>query len=228
MEVEDKSNSLLLGEMLKNTRESRNWEIGDVAKKLGIPELYVKYMENEEFDRLFARIYARNFVKRYAALLKLSIDDVLKMFDEVYQEKIVKEKQEKELSEERHSQISVRVKISYIIVILILSLIAIEVFQIYRFSSTPRMYFVVRAEPEINSIPMELFNSDTRPLKIRFNNVNHMIEANSHFNASLKVGKDYIISLERKNNVSLKVADKTVAVKTRKIELQVKANSGGS
>ena len=138
------------------------------------------------------------------------------------------EKQEKELSKEKHSQISVRMKISYIIVILILSLIAIEVFQIYRFSSTPRMYFVVRAEPEIDSIPMELFNSDTRPLKIRLNNVNHMIEANSHFDVSLKVGKNYIISLERKNNVLMKVAGKTVTVKTRKIELQVKASNGNS
>jgi len=228
LETEDKSTSLPLGGMLEKTRELRNWKVGDVAKKLGIPELYVKYMENEEFDRLFARIYARNFVKRYAILLKLNIDDVLKMFDEVYQEKVVKEKQEKELSKEKHSQISVRMKISYIIVILILSLIAIEVFQIYRFSSTPRMYFVVRAEPEIDSIPMELFNSDTRPLKIRLNNVNHMIEANSHFDVSLKVGKNYIISLERKNNVLMKVAGKTVTVKTRKIELQVKASNGNS
>ncbi len=228
MDTEDKTNSLPLGSALRKARESKNWNIKDVAKRLGISEAYVEYMENEEFDRLFAKIYARNFIKRYAAVLGLNVESMLKTFDEIYKEKIVKREEEEELSREEQEKISIKAKVSYVIVILLLGLIVMEAIQIYRFLSGPEMHFVINVQPQIDFIPMEVFNKNAKPLKIAFNNAKHVIEANSHFDTNLRVGNDYTIHLGRKDNVLVKIAGKTIDVKSKMIRLQVRQSNGGS
>lgn len=60
-----------LGELLRQTRESRGLSLKDVAQATKIREYYLKAIEEEQFDKLPGDVYAKGFIGSYADFLGL-------------------------------------------------------------------------------------------------------------------------------------------------------------
>lgn len=69
-----------LGEKLKNARGSMKIALWQASRKTKIPVNYLKYLESGKYDELPADVYIAAYLKKYAKVLKLDIDEVLKQF----------------------------------------------------------------------------------------------------------------------------------------------------
>lgn len=65
------------GEKLKAARLEKNIHLEDVAKKLHIRSDYLQALENEEYSRLPAGLYGRQFLKEYCQYLHLDLKQIL-------------------------------------------------------------------------------------------------------------------------------------------------------
>jgi len=71
-----------VGEKLRQTRHYKNLKIEDIAKKINIRAEYLSALEEENFDKLPAGLYAKNFLKKYARFLGLKPRDLLNNWQE--------------------------------------------------------------------------------------------------------------------------------------------------
>lgn len=87
------------GEKLRVARQYRQLKIEEIAKKINIRGEYLIALEEERFDRLPTGLYGKNFLKEYAAFLKLDYQDLIKNLakntglaesDDPFSQKIVK------------------------------------------------------------------------------------------------------------------------------------------
>ncbi|MDD3285827.1 MAG: helix-turn-helix domain-containing protein [Patescibacteria group bacterium] len=67
------------GEKLRAARLRQNIDIKSAAKKLHIREEYLLSLENEEYDRLPAGLYGRQFLKEYCLYLKLKPQEIMNL-----------------------------------------------------------------------------------------------------------------------------------------------------
>lgn len=70
-------NEISCGEKLQAARLQKNWPLSDIAKHLSIKEEYLMALEENRFDRLPAGLYGKNFIKKYARLLRLDCQELL-------------------------------------------------------------------------------------------------------------------------------------------------------
>ncbi|MAF79285.1 MAG: hypothetical protein CME63_04715 [Halobacteriovoraceae bacterium] len=68
------------GDFLKKIREYKGVEISRMAEMTKISKTYIRYIEDEEFDKLPAAVYVRGFVYQYAKTLKLNPELVANSF----------------------------------------------------------------------------------------------------------------------------------------------------
>jgi len=67
-----------LGERLRQARSLKKLKIEEVAKILQIRPEYISALEEENWDKLPAGLYGKNFLKQYARFLKLNTAELLK------------------------------------------------------------------------------------------------------------------------------------------------------
>ena len=79
-EKEIESASLFDGNFLKKVREYKKVDLPRMADLTKVSKTYLKYIEEEEFDKLPATVYVRGFVFQYAKCLKLNPDLVATSF----------------------------------------------------------------------------------------------------------------------------------------------------
>jgi len=72
MEQEIEQATEFSGEFLKKVREYKNVDIKRMAEMTKVSKTYLLNIENEEFNKLPARVYIRGFVYQYAKCLKLN------------------------------------------------------------------------------------------------------------------------------------------------------------
>jgi len=70
-----------IGQILKAARERRQISIADVVVATKMTSAFVKAIEADDFDALVAPVYARGFIKLYAACVGLDPMPLLKQFD---------------------------------------------------------------------------------------------------------------------------------------------------
>ncbi|MFJ4141509.1 helix-turn-helix domain-containing protein [Pseudomonas sp. NPDC089734] len=70
------------GETLRQTRESRNWSLPDVALRLNLTVTSLTHLENGNFDKLPGHTFARGYVRAYAKLLELDQAVLVNQFDQ--------------------------------------------------------------------------------------------------------------------------------------------------
>lgn len=66
-----------LGKRLRQAREAKNLSTNEVAEKLHFPPSRVTFLENDEFERFPAVTYTKGYVRAYATLLGLPVDDIM-------------------------------------------------------------------------------------------------------------------------------------------------------
>jgi cytoskeleton protein RodZ len=65
------------GELLADARREKQISVLEIAKELHIDERKVRALENNEFDKLGAPVFAKGHLRKYAQLVGVSADDVL-------------------------------------------------------------------------------------------------------------------------------------------------------
>lgn len=65
-----------LGDRLRAVRESKGLTLDDVAKTTRITKAYLKALEDEDYDKLPSKVYARGFLRCYAAFLDISYEEL--------------------------------------------------------------------------------------------------------------------------------------------------------
>ncbi|MBC7421006.1 MAG: helix-turn-helix domain-containing protein [Bdellovibrio sp.] len=72
----------ITGELLKSERIKQNLGVQDVAFSLKLSSKIITSIESGRLDELPAKTFVRGFVKSYAQLLKVDVDQVMRQFQE--------------------------------------------------------------------------------------------------------------------------------------------------
>lgn len=72
------------GEQLKHVRESRNISTKTIAGALNLPERFILYLENGEYQLLPGSTFARGYIRNYARVLELDNGEQLVAFFDRY------------------------------------------------------------------------------------------------------------------------------------------------
>jgi len=67
----------LAGERLAEARRARELSIQEIANALHLDEHKVRALEQNEFEKLGAPVFAKGYLRKYATLVGVSVDDVL-------------------------------------------------------------------------------------------------------------------------------------------------------
>jgi cytoskeleton protein RodZ len=67
----------LAGERLAEARRARELSLLEVANALHLDEYKVRALEQNEFEKLGAPVFAKGYLRKYAALVGVSVDDIL-------------------------------------------------------------------------------------------------------------------------------------------------------
>ena len=70
-----------IAEQLRTGRQAKNLKLTDVAKKLNIKYEYLDALEKNQFEKLPAGVYGKNFLREYALFLRLDHNELLKIFE---------------------------------------------------------------------------------------------------------------------------------------------------
>ena len=139
-----------IGQILRDTREEMGFSEKEVADDLAIPLKFIVSLEKGEWAKLPARIYARGFLKKYAAYLELQSEEVLKEFDEEWTRATPSE-----ISESVHSRIIKRNPLSFVnqryllILIFLAAIFVVGLYFLYEFR------FVIRPPEFVITTPAE-------------------------------------------------------------------------
>jgi cytoskeleton protein RodZ len=75
-----------IGETLRRERLRRGWDLERVAAETKITLHLLEAIETDQFDRLPGGVFARNFVRQYARLLKLDDEEIIAAFRQQFEE----------------------------------------------------------------------------------------------------------------------------------------------
>jgi cytoskeleton protein RodZ len=78
------THSANLGAQLKQARESKKYSVAEVAAQLRLTKDIVGYLENQQWDKLNGRTYARGYFASYVKFLGLPHDEMLAVFNLEY------------------------------------------------------------------------------------------------------------------------------------------------
>lgn len=67
----------LAGERLAEARNKREISLDDIARQLHLDEHKVRALEKNEFDKLGAPVFTKGYLKKYAELVGVPVDDIL-------------------------------------------------------------------------------------------------------------------------------------------------------
>ena len=64
-----------IGQLLRETREAKGLTLDDVEQEIRIRSSYLEALENEDYDRLPGAVYVRGFLRNYARLLGVELEE---------------------------------------------------------------------------------------------------------------------------------------------------------
>jgi cytoskeletal protein RodZ len=70
------------GALLKAQRIRRGLSEQWVADKLHITMHYVRAIESDNYEKLPGKVFAKGYIRSYALLLELDVDEIVKLYDE--------------------------------------------------------------------------------------------------------------------------------------------------
>jgi transcriptional regulator with XRE-family HTH domain len=70
-----------VGLYLKKERESKNISLGELSRLTKISELYLAYIENDEFEKLPQGPYAKGYIASYSRMIGGNVDEAIKLYE---------------------------------------------------------------------------------------------------------------------------------------------------
>lgn len=87
-----------VGGYLKKARESKNISIGELSQLTKISALYLKYIENDEFEKLPQGPYVKGYIASYSRLIEGNVDEAVSLYEALIRKQIQTEDIEPETS----------------------------------------------------------------------------------------------------------------------------------
>ena len=72
----------MVGDILRKAREKQGLTIADIEEGTSIRKLYIEHIEQGNIDALPGMVYAKGFVRNYAAFLHLDAEHLVQQFAE--------------------------------------------------------------------------------------------------------------------------------------------------
>lgn len=126
---------------LREARKRAHVNLSDLAKQTKISKKHLQALEECRFSDIpYAVIYQKNFIKRYAQVLNLPVEDLLNQFiiEEVHAAKVKKEKICKEIKKNRFHSLPSFLRIA-IVAITIFSLVGYLGWQVRSILKPPEL-----------------------------------------------------------------------------------------
>ena len=95
--AEDAISVLTAGDILHQARQRLGLNEKEVADKLHITRHYVKALESNSYEKLPGAVFAKGYLKSYALLLGLDVEDLLSRYDEFTHQQKADSKEERRL-----------------------------------------------------------------------------------------------------------------------------------
>ncbi|MCW8956187.1 MAG: DUF4115 domain-containing protein [Gammaproteobacteria bacterium] len=86
-DVENLIRQRQFGDRFRVAREAAGLSTAEVADELRLAEDIIKALENSQLDSLPAPTFTQGYIRSYAKMLKLSVDEILKAYDQLIPEK---------------------------------------------------------------------------------------------------------------------------------------------
>jgi cytoskeleton protein RodZ len=80
-ESNEVNNELSCGNLLFSRRQAKDLTIKDAARELRIDSLIIKKLENDEFESIGAPVFVKGYLRQYAEILGLTIDEVINLYE---------------------------------------------------------------------------------------------------------------------------------------------------
>lgn len=80
---QSESNAQSCGAMLKSAREAQGLDIANVADKLHLSKQLITEIEQDNYEHVATLAYGKGYVRGYANLLKLPLEEVMTAFDQL-------------------------------------------------------------------------------------------------------------------------------------------------
>ncbi|MBR9985996.1 MAG: DUF2914 domain-containing protein [Desulfosarcina sp.] len=77
-----------VGSYLKKERESKNISLRELSQLTKISELYLKYIEKNEFEKLPQGPYIKGYIASYSRLIEGNIDEVIALYEALHRKQI--------------------------------------------------------------------------------------------------------------------------------------------
>ena len=81
LESNEVNNELSCGNLLFSRRQAKDLTIKDAARELRIDSLIIKKLENDEFESIGAPVFVKGYLRQYAEILGLTIDEVINLYE---------------------------------------------------------------------------------------------------------------------------------------------------
>lgn len=81
----------MLGDLLRETRESKNLTLNDIENGTNIRKLYIKCIEDGDYKRLPGEVFLKGFIKSYGKFLGLDSAELINMYESEKKGGIVKD-----------------------------------------------------------------------------------------------------------------------------------------
>lgn len=93
----------MLGDKLRQERESQNLAISDVEKGTSIRALYIECLEKGDYGQLPGEVYTKGFIRNYANFLKMDADALVRQYTEENHPEQIRAAEAEKRSEENSS-----------------------------------------------------------------------------------------------------------------------------
>lgn len=130
---------ITVGEVLKKQRENLEKSLEQVALDTKIQPRFIKYIEEDDFEKFDSPVYAQGFIKIYANYLNLNEDRILAIYRRSVPNETKKSPSVRETERLKPNRIKVTPKLVAIILsaIFLLGILSYIGYQIYQFQSPP-------------------------------------------------------------------------------------------
>jgi len=168
--------------LLKNTRLDKEWELGDISKKIKVPIKYLEAIENETVSCFPQEPYCSLIIKDYADYLGLKGDDVLALFRRDFDQKR-KTKNNKSLFFSFTPKFTFFVSLIFVIIFFLIYLTS----EYFKFHQPPKLEVIWPLEATISGSVVEISGVTDSESTVRINDDLILVDVNGVFQKKINL-----------------------------------------
>jgi cytoskeletal protein RodZ len=180
-----------IGQILKETRESKLLTLEDVEKQTKIRKELLEALERNDFDKLPPATFIQGFIKNYGKLLSLDTEKLLAMFRRDYEAR----KHPPQIMESfsnpiknKKFRITPAKILGLVVVLIILGFLSYLWVEYRQFVGAPPLQVNSPKDQQVVDIPTVLVEGSTDPdTKVTVNNQEIGVDGNGHFSEEIKL-----------------------------------------